>query len=57
MLSTAEEVMTLVIRSDLYFLGFFRYGLVSFNDFFGMINFTIYLSCHSLHADSSMLKA
>jgi hypothetical protein len=42
MLSTAEEVITLVIRSALYFLEFFRYGLVSFNDFFGMFHFTIF---------------
>jgi len=47
MLSTAEEVITFVIRSDLYFLGFFRYGLVSFSDFFGICNSTILPDYHA----------
>ncbi len=32
--STAEEVMTFVANEASYFLGSFKYGFVSFNDFF-----------------------
>lgn len=35
--STAEEVMTFAIKATLYLLGSFRYGFVSFNDFFFII--------------------
>ncbi len=35
--STAEEVITFLINEDLYFLESFKYGLVSFNDFFFML--------------------
>ncbi len=34
--STAEEVITFLINEDLYSLESFKYGLVSFNDFFFM---------------------
>ena len=38
--STAEEVMTLAISAVSYCLGFFKYGLVSFKDFFLMTYYT-----------------
>ncbi len=56
MLSTAEDVITFVIRSDLYFLGFFRYGLVSFNDFLDILNFTILLDCYSCDPFSAVFR-
>jgi len=41
MFSTADEVITLLIRAGTYILEFFKYGFVSFNDFFGMFYFNI----------------
>lgn len=38
--STAEEVMTLAISAYSYCLGSFRYGFVSFRDFFFMTYYT-----------------
>lgn len=38
--STAEEVMTLAISAFSYCFGFFKYGLVSFKDFFLMTYYT-----------------
>ena len=40
MFSTADEVITLVNSALSYFLGSFKYGLVSFNDFLGMNYYT-----------------
>ena len=37
--STAEEVITFMISEASYFLGSFKYGLVSFRDFFRMMLF------------------
>ena len=37
--STAEEVMTFMISEASYFFGSFKYGLVSFKDFFRMVLF------------------
>ena len=39
--STAEEVMTFASNEASYFFGSFKYGFVSFKDFFFMTYYTI----------------
>lgn len=40
--STADDVITLAMSAASYCLGSLRYGLVSFNDFLIMFNYTTF---------------